>query len=264
MIVSCPKCDTTFSMPDGLYKPGRKARCSQCANVFKLPEAPGEPEESGVIIAPPEESTGKKKKPVKEKTLGRQKKHTLVLALVLVICLAGIGYGGLTIYRSLFGSAGDAGTSASNGPALSAEDLKRQQEQEAGVRNIALENVLQFIADNDNMQRIVVIQGEAVNNFPSTKEFIRVEAILYDAEKKVIARAEQMCGVSLTLFQLKVLTEKEMQAALNNRVAVLTNNVDVQPGGRVPFVVVFTPVPEKLKSFEVRVVDAQDSGKEKP
>lgn len=265
MIVTCPQCDTSFSMPDELYKPGRKARCSQCSNVFRLPEVQATIDDTaGIVIEPPTEAAPppkKEKRSLKDISFGQQKKQTLIFLLVLVICLAGIAYGGMMVYRSVFSSApavssGEGGTGEG---ASSAEEQRLLQEQQARISKIALINVRQFIADNDHMKHIVVIQGEAVNEFPKPKEFIRVEAILYDAEKNVLARSEQMAGPSLTIFQLKVLTEKEMQAALNNRIAVLTNNVDVPTGGQVPFVIVFNSVPAGLKSFEVRVVDAQDS-----
>ena len=38
MIVSCSSCETKFEIPDGTYRPGRKARCSVCGNVFVLEE----------------------------------------------------------------------------------------------------------------------------------------------------------------------------------------------------------------------------------
>ncbi|SBV94610.1 conserved hypothetical protein [uncultured delta proteobacterium] len=38
MIVTCPQCETKFDIPDDKYRPGRKARCSNCGNVFALPE----------------------------------------------------------------------------------------------------------------------------------------------------------------------------------------------------------------------------------
>ena len=267
MIVSCPQCDTSFSMPDELYKPGRKARCSQCSNVFRLPEvqAAAEEDSAGIVIEPPTEAAPppkKEKRSLRDISFGQQKKQTLIFLLVIVICLAGIGYGGMMVYRAVFSStptvsSGEGGAASED--AASAEKQRLLQEQQARISKIALVNVRQFIADNDHMKHIVVIQGEAVNEFPKPKEFIRVEAILYDAEKNVLARSEQMAGPSLTIFQLKVLTEKEMQAALNNRIAVLTNNVDVPTNGHVPFVIVFNSVPAGLKSFEVRVVDAQDS-----
>lgn len=38
MIVTCPSCETKFEIPDDKYRPGRKARCSNCGNVFVLPD----------------------------------------------------------------------------------------------------------------------------------------------------------------------------------------------------------------------------------
>ncbi len=39
MIISCPNCETKFELPDDKYRPGRKARCSNCGFVFALPGA---------------------------------------------------------------------------------------------------------------------------------------------------------------------------------------------------------------------------------
>ncbi|CAK7010272.1 MAG: hypothetical protein DELT_02051 [Desulfovibrio sp.] len=41
MIVVCPQCETNFDIPEDKYRPGRKARCSSCGNVFSLPELAG-------------------------------------------------------------------------------------------------------------------------------------------------------------------------------------------------------------------------------
>lgn len=38
MIVTCPSCTAKFEIPDDKYRPGRKARCSNCGNVFPLPD----------------------------------------------------------------------------------------------------------------------------------------------------------------------------------------------------------------------------------
>lgn len=38
MLTTCPQCHTKFNVPDQLYQPGKKARCSVCAHVFPLPE----------------------------------------------------------------------------------------------------------------------------------------------------------------------------------------------------------------------------------
>ena len=42
MIVTCPNCETKFEIPDDKYRPGRKARCSNCGFVFPLPDFPAD------------------------------------------------------------------------------------------------------------------------------------------------------------------------------------------------------------------------------
>ena len=46
MIVSCSSCETKFEIPDDTYRPGRKARCSLCGEIFVL-------QEQDADIAPP-------------------------------------------------------------------------------------------------------------------------------------------------------------------------------------------------------------------
>lgn len=255
MIVICPNCETTFSMPDELYRPGRKARCSQCSFVFPLP-----PREEPA--ASPEPLPRPEPKPVS----AHPKKNRLILAAILVICLAGIGYGSFMLYRAFTSSgpgpemaAGKSDTTQPAGAARGEGDEQARKDYEERVRNIALENVYQFVLQNDKIGPIVVVQGEAVNRFSTPKEFIVLEARLFDAQKNVLAAKQQMGGVSLTVFQLQMLTEKEIQDALDNRIIILTYNANVPPDGRVPFFVVFPKVFPNMHSFEVRVVDARDA-----
>lgn len=58
MIVTCPSCATKFEVPDDKYRPGRKARCSNCGFIFPLPElgSDGMPLEPPAPAAPPEPS----------------------------------------------------------------------------------------------------------------------------------------------------------------------------------------------------------------
>lgn len=56
MIVTCPSCETKFEIPDDKYRPGRKARCSNCGNVFVLPDMAGDapPVDPASALEPPE------------------------------------------------------------------------------------------------------------------------------------------------------------------------------------------------------------------
>jgi predicted Zn finger-like uncharacterized protein len=272
MIISCPQCETSFSLPDEQYRPGRKARCSRCSFVFRLP---GGLDPADADARPPEESPPKAppdlRLPADRPALKRKKFP--VLLLVILLCFAGIAYGGYTLYGFFFARGtpiSSAGPEGDDRAGLSAEARRLlEEEEEERVRSLDLDAVTQFVVENDNLGRLVVIQGEVSNNFSTPKEFIQVEALLYDEQEKILAHARQLCGVTLTLFQLKVLNQKELEEALNNRVSILTNNVDVQPGSRIPFIVVFPNLPKEvfsesesaaghLASYRVRVVDVRD------
>ena len=196
--------------------------------------------------------------PVASPVSRQPKKHFLILSAILVICLLGIGYGSFMLYRAFTGP-GDSTADSGNVGGMSAKEEEARRAYEERVRNISLENVYQFVLENDKIGPIVVIQGEAVNRFAAPKEFIIVEARLFDEKRNVLAARQQMGGVSLTVFQLQMLSEKEMQEALDNRIIILTYNTNVPPGGRVPFFVVFPKVPPAMQSFEVRVVDVRDA-----
>ena len=106
--------------------------------------------------------------------------------------------------------------------------------------------------------RVFVIEGRVVNEFPQPKELIAVEAAIYDKDKKALAVKKQLAGTQLSLFQLQVLSEKEMESFLNNKVEILTNNTNVRHGGEVPFMVLFYTPPDGVAEFGVKIVDVKD------
>lgn len=223
MEIKCPSCASRFNLPDQLAKPGVKLRCSVCKTVFTY-----EPEVPLVEQGPLPDMPIKKKLPL------------FKIALVLVLMLAGAG-GGWWYYTT-------------KGAA------KQQNEQDIAkqVELLTMRNVRQYYVDNEKVGKVFVVEGRVVNEFPQQKELITLEAAIYDKDKKALAVKKQLGGVQLSLFQLQVLSEKEMESFLNNKVEILTNNTNVPRGGEVPFMVLFYAPPEGVAEFGVRIVDARD------
>lgn len=254
MIIACPRCETGFSLPDELYRPGKKARCSQCGNVFPLPApAPGAMEEefkpASGDIATPEPSAS-------ASAPARKKRLPLLIGAAAGCLLLVLGYGGFFIYRSLTAMPSDRAVTSAG---TLEQRPEKQAEYERLISGISLDQVRQFVVDNAKIGRIAVIQGVAVNVSKTPKEYVAIEARLMDADRKVLSQISQLAGVPLTLFQLQYLSEHELQETLNNRVAILTNNTNIPPGGKVNFALVFTKVPENMKTFEVRVIDVREA-----
>lgn len=222
MEVKCPNCSSRFNLPDQFAKVGVKLRCSVCKTVFPYepePQLPGDELPDMPVTA-------------------RRGRRKLVLAVVAVLlCIMG-GYW----YQSYF--------SGSKPP--TEENLARK------VELLTMRNVRQYYVDNEKVGKVFVVEGKVVNEFPQPKELITVEAAIYDKDKKPLAAKTQLAGVQLSLFQLQVLSEKEMESFLNNKVEILSNNTNVPRGGEVPFMVLFYAPPEGVTEFGVKIVDVKD------
>ena len=125
------------------------------------------------------------------------------------------------------------------------------------VAGLELRDVRQYAVKNKKIGDLVVIEGKVHNGAPSAREFIRLEASLYDAQGAVLSSQKQLAGTSMSPFQLEVLDKEELENALNSRLDIVSANMNVQSGSEVPFIVVFTDIPEGASDFKVRIIEAE-------
>lgn len=127
------------------------------------------------------------------------------------------------------------------------------------VEMLTMRNVRQYNLLNEKEGKVFVIEGKVVNEFPEPRDFIELEAALYDADKRPVTVKRQMAGSQLSLFQLQVLSQKEMESFLNNKMEILANNTNVPSGGEVPFMILFYGPPDEVAEFGVKIADARQS-----
>jgi len=174
----------------------------------------------------------------------RSKKKLLLCLLALVI-LGGAAGGG--VWWHVKGKAEKI-------PAASSGAVPLVQK----VEKLTMRNVRQYYVTNEKIGAISVIEGKVHNGFSTPKELIEVEAALYGQDKSPLVSKKQFAGTSLSLFQLQVLGEKELEAFINNKLEVLTNNTNIPPGGEVSFMVLFYNPPPTVMEFGVKIVDVRD------
>ena len=229
----------------------KEASSAQAASPKKASASlPDELEEDGADYhdSTPESTPAKKKK-------SGFKRFMLFLALLL--CLGGLGVGAYLIYfqgqlelpfKLPFGGSGEQ----------SADPVAQRIADIDKVKDLLLIDVSHKYVNNVKLGPLVVITGKVKNNFPVPKEMIRVEASLLDKKGKVLATQQQFCGIVVPDLQLQVLGQKELAAALDNRFDMLANNINVQPGVEVPFMVVFVYPPSNMAEYTVVVADVSD------
>ena len=230
MEVKCPKCASRFNLPDEVAKPGARLRCSVCKEVFRLQAPAPQEEPQGFderlhLDAPP-------------KSAWKRRLGALLVALLII----GAGAGGWWYYTKIYTAK----------PVADAIPLEKK------VEMLTMRNVRQYYVNNEKVGQIFVIEGKVVNEFPVPKELIQVEAAIYGPDKQPLASKTQLAGTTLSLFQLQVLGEKELESFLNNKIEILTNNTNIPTGGEVPFMVLFYAPPPNVSEFGVKIVDVKD------
>lgn len=276
MLITCPNCSTKFNLPDSAYKPGAKGRCAVCSHVFVMDgQSSGDaPAEKADLVADdfgdefdesqlPGDDAGLDdilddvgdSKSISfdidgvtdgesKKKIGRWKKIAALLAGVLL--LTGLTVGGVYLAApELLGLEPSQGEAVEEGAA------------ENFVQDIKLKNVRQYFQKNDKIGKVLVIEGKVVNMAQEDRDLIKVEARLFDQQGKTVMSRQILCGNTVSLFQLQVLTEEELNKELESRVGILAANTNVPPGGEVPFMITFANPPETVAELGVKVIEAQ-------
>ncbi len=252
MIVTCPNCTTRFNLPDEAAVPGAQLRCSVCKHVFKLPgEKKTTPEDSfnrALLSLGTQDDAfdaDYDEQPLNEP---EKRKIRVPKGLLITLALLVLIVGGTYLVWNHTPLVDRAKQLMVAEPESDPTEL---------VRLIALRGVRQYNINNEKIGNISVIEGKTVNGFPEPRELIRIEASLYDAAGNALLSKQQLAGTAVSLFQLQVLGDQELEQALANKIDILTNNTNVPPGGEVPFMVVFYNPPDNAAEFGVKIVDAR-------
>lgn len=106
--------------------------------------------------------------------------------------------------------------------------------------------------DNDQAGKLLVISGEALNEYPKPRAALQVKVTLFDAAGQSIATKSAYGGNPLTEEQLKSLPLDKIEAAMANQFGDSLANMEVAPGSAIPFVVVLANIPVGAADFAVQ------------
>ena len=182
------------------------------------------------------------------------KKKKILIAVVLLAVLGGAGY---YFLGPMFLSPESAEKMAAEEAMETADEMAAEMAEERGpvvedviatdnIRDLMLQSIKQYSVRNEKAGQIFVVEGKVVNNFPTPKELIKVEASLFDDTGVAVATKKQYCGAGLALYELQLKSAEEIERALNSKENIAINNTNIPPGGEVEFMVVFYDPPPPL------------------
>jgi len=135
--------------------------------------------------------------------------------------------------------------------------------QEAGGR-ITVRSVEASFIKNKKAGDLLVISGEAVNEYNKPRAAIQIKGLVFGADGEEVSSKVAFCGNPLTEEQLASMTMEQIEAAMANQFGDSLANMEVAPGDAIPFVIVIPKPPAGATDYGVEPVGSTvATGKEK-
>ncbi len=178
--------------------------------------------------------------------VARDRRRSPLFWVVVLAAVGAAGFTGYNVYRRP-----EAFTF------LSPSKIRALWHRRAVNNRLTVQNLEGYYRDVGG-RRVFVIRGEVWNRSKAPQSLIRVRGNLFDAQGNPLASQEVFCGNVLTEADLAKLPPQDIEARLQNEVGEGLSNMDIQPGARVPFMVVFLPAPGGATKFNVEVIQARE------
>ncbi len=267
MLVTCPNCKSVFKLPKQ-EDIDKKLRCSICKTVFAIRETEykleageeGSPQEAGPsntgIPRIDLDTPFANDKSVKKKSLAVRIFAILFFASICFISILWSFTDYLDPIKEKYFSKDEAKIQEK----IEAEN-KRIEELTQKVKLLQINGLRQYTMPNDKIGTLTVIEGKVVNGFDEPRGFIQVECSLYSESGELLIDKKQIAGTSLSLFQLQVLNEDELERTLNNNLDIMQRNTNIAPGASTPFMCIFYNPPQNAANFNIKIVSAENPEK---
>ena len=113
---------------------------------------------------------------------------------------------------------------------------KGKQIQETG--RITVRSVDASFVKNKLSGDLLVISGEAINEYNKPRAAIQIKGIIFGSDGKEVTSKSAFCGNPLSRDQLATMPMDKIEAAMANQFGDSLANMEVAPGAAIPFVIV--------------------------
>ena len=192
-----------------------------------------------------EEDLYPKPKPKKKKGLNKG-----LVFLLIIIALGAIAVGTYYVLNNM----------GIEVPYIS--NLIKPQTNDPGNLKLTTFNINSKFIDNQKIGKLFVITGKIKNEYSNPRSFIQVAGKLYAKGKALKASETVYCGNIISGLDLSNMDLPSIKKRLGNKNGDNQSNINIKPDKAVPFMVVFTKLPDELAEFTIEI--NQSSPAQKP
>jgi len=122
------------------------------------------------------------------------------------------------------------------------------------VGEIRIDNINSKFIDNTMHGKLFVITGTVKNEFSGNRKYIKIQGSLFSSGKMLAKEVTVYGGNIISDPDLSKMSLADINQRLSNRFGDRKSNFDVKPGRSIPFMVVFSDLPESLEEFTIEAV----------
>jgi pilus assembly protein FimV len=165
----------------------------------------------------------------------------IALVILIFILLASVGYGIFSVFN----------VTGSQIPIIGSY-LNKEMSDPGNIKMVAFDLNSKF-EENQHAGKIFIITGIIKNEYSEPRSFIKVTGKLYEPTKKLSHTEQVYAGNVFSELELRNLDLEAIKNRLSNRLGQNKSNIKIGPGQSVPFVIIFSNLPQQLEEFTVEI-----------
>ncbi len=181
----------------------------------------------------------------------RRGSRTLLTVLLIIFILAGTAFA-LIVFKPGF---------LPESFHLFKKPLSKEQAFDPGNRRLSFKDLNGTFVDLEKAGRLFVVKGLVTNDYPDRRSFIRIRSNILDSNGTEVKNKIVFAGNPISDKEIQSLTPEEIDNRLRDKLGKDKMNINIQPNSSIPFMIIFSDLPEDMSEFTVEAISSSPAGK---
>ena len=181
----------------------------------------------------------------------RLRSRTLLTVLLIIFILAGTAFA-LRVFKPGF---------LPESFHLFKKPLSKEQAFDPGNRRLSFKDLNGTFVDSEKAGKLFVVKGLVSNDYPDRRSFIRIRSNILDSKGTEVKNKIVFAGNPISDKKIQSLTPEEIDNRLRDKLGKDKMNINIQPNSSIPFMIVFSDLPEDMSEFTIEAISSSPAGK---
>jgi hypothetical protein len=137
------------------------------------------------------------------------------------------------------------------------EYLNPKPKDPVGINNLSVLDINSKFVESEQSGRLFIISGKVRNGYSSNRGMIQLQGKLFSKGKVLVMSETTYAGILISDQEFNTTPIAELKQRLNKMPTTRDTGTTVRPGQTLPFMLVFTDLPQDLDEFVIEKVRSQ-------